>query len=111
MGPWPRMLRLVGSHPSRRRCHQWFGYPQPLAGPTCPTRGLGPNYCATCASVAGDSPPLQNMQTWRGFATSEQKNTHGLSTSGTTKASPTATVDGLHPLHHYTPSTALGRPQ
>ena len=34
-------------------CHQWCGYPQPPAGPTCPTRGLGPHYCATCASVAG----------------------------------------------------------
>ena len=50
-------------------CHQWCGYLQPPVGPTCRARGLGPHYCATCASIAGGSPPLQNMQIWRGFAT------------------------------------------
>ena len=96
--------------PRGRVCHQWCGYPQPSAGPTCHARGLGPQYCATCTLVTGGPPPLQNMQMWREFATGQQKNTCGLSTSGTTKVSPTATVDGLHPLHYYTPSTAFMTP-
>ena len=71
--------------------HQWRGYPQPLAGHICPARGLGPHYCATWAPIAGGSPPLQSMQIWRGFATGEQKNKCGPSTSGTIKVSPKAT--------------------
>ena len=67
MGPWPRI-------PRGGDCHQWCGSSQPLASPTYPARGLGPRYGASRTSFAGGSPPLQNMQVWRGFATGAKQN-------------------------------------
>ena len=75
--------------------------------PNMPRKRL-PHYCTTRTLVAGGTPRLQNMQIWRRFANGEQRNTYGLSTSGTTKVCRAQAANGLHPLQYYTPSTALG---
>ena len=41
---------------------QWCGCPQPLAPLVSPGGGLGPRFCATCASASGDFPPWQRRR-------------------------------------------------
>ena len=101
------------SHPTHatRGYHQWCGCPQPLAPLVSPGGGLGPRFCATCASASGDFPPWQSRRTLTRFSTSLQNNTCGRSKDVSTEVCPTEAHCGRCPWLCYGSGGAPSQPR
>ena len=101
------------SHPTHatKGYRQWCGCPQPLAPLVSPGGGLGPRFCATCASASGDFPPWQSRRTLTRFSTSLQNNTCGRSKDASTEVCPNGAHCGQRPWLCYGSGAAPSRPR